>query len=82
MIVSDSNKVSIVGTRNEIMQEFMCIAHTLVAKKIADSQDVLELTLLAVTPEKELKQAILETIDEMDDIGTALNLLGALSCLK
>lgn len=42
----------------------------------------MELTLLAVTPEKELKKAILATIDEMDDIGTALNLLGALSCLK
>lgn len=32
MIRSEENKVTLVGTRNELMQEFMCIAHTLVAK--------------------------------------------------
>jgi hypothetical protein len=50
-------------------------------KEVANRSELLNSFILATVSEGELKKALIDTIDEMDNIGDALNLLGAISCL-
>lgn len=81
MIKVDGNKALICGTKQELLVEFMCMVKILIDKEVANRSELLNSFILATVSEEELKKALIDTIDEMDNIGDALNLLGAISCL-
>ena len=79
MIKSKKNVIKVEGTRLELLSEFMMIAHTLIEKGICPSKDMLvHLCSMAAVTAEDMKKELIDSIDDMDDIGTALELLGML----
>ena len=78
MIRSEGSKVMIKGTKKELLTDFMLIAHSLMENGVAERKELMETLVLALMTEDEIKKMFIEAIDEMDDIGTALNMLGEL----
>ena len=79
MISIKNGELRIEGTRLELTAEFMCIVNSMVNKGIIKPEDMLNLVGLKCIPEEELKKALIDYIDGMEDIGTALHLLSRLS---
>ena len=79
MIKSDNNVVRVEGSRFELLSDFMMIAHTLIEKGICPSREMLvHLCSMAAVTVEDMKKELIDNIDDMDDIGTALELLGML----
>lgn len=78
MIKIKDGALHIEGTRMELTTEFMCIINSLLEKGIISKEHMMHITSVACIPANELKQMVLDAIDNMDDIGMALHLLGEL----
>lgn len=78
MIKCEGNKVSINGTKKELIVELMTLVHIIEKKGVADRDEILEYIVFALMTNEEAKEMLIDAIDEMDNIGDALMLLGAL----
>lgn len=85
MIKCENGNVQIKGTRMELLYELSCIFRSLIEDGVTDNETILGvLAFSEMTPDEihELnglvKKAMIDAIDDMDNIGDALNMLGAL----
>ena len=75
MISIENGKLCVQGTRLDLVSEFMCIVDSMLSKGIISEDFMLHLIILRCVPSDELKKMVIDYIDNMDDIGTALDLL-------
>lgn len=79
MIKCEGCSVHVKGTKKEIMVELMTLIQSIENKGIADRDEILEDITFALMTNDELKSMLIDTIDEMDNIGDALMLLNKLN---
>lgn len=78
MINCENNTVKIEGVRINLITELMCIMRSFIEQGVVSKHDLIECSMLVCMSKDDIKQAIIDTIDEMDDIGDALILLQSL----
>lgn len=85
MIKSIDGTVRMEGKTQDLLIDLTFIMRCMINKGVASKYDILECVKLATMTEedlkrenKKLKDQIIKMIDDMDDIGDALNMLGAL----
>ena len=78
MIKYDNNTLKIEGHRIDLIAELMCIMRFFVDKGVLNKEKLLTYALASCYSADELKDAVVNAIDNMDNIGDALTLLHVL----
>lgn len=91
MIKSNNGKVEVRGRRKDLIYELSLIMKSFLNDGVCDHDDILKCLIFAEMSDEELDEinneqnefinSVIEEIDKMDNIGDALNMLGALKAL-